>query len=163
MITLINYDKRPTSKGPIIFLAGPTVRGNQPHLHPSWRAEAVRLIGNMVNRDVTVVLPEFDSPTESDKGKDWIPDWEFDWLTTADVKMFWIPRTRELIGLTTNVEFGMWMVRDPHRMVYGRPDDSFRNRYNDIMWRRSGQTQIYNTLYSTIKASLYKVFPHIMI
>lgn len=156
MVTIINYDTQtPKPYGPIVFLAGPTVRGNQPHLHPSWRMQAIQDFVS-AGFDGTLVLPEFESTTASDKGVDWIPDWEFDWLTTADVKMFWIPRTRELIGLTTNVEFGMWMVRDPHRMVYGRPDDSFRNRYNDIMWRRAGQTQIHNTLRTTVTAAMQK-------
>lgn len=157
MLLTINYDtKDPQPHGPVIFLAGPTVRGNQPHLQPSWRRFATAEFRN-AGFDGTLVSPEFDSPTESDKGKDWIPDWEFDWLTTADVKMFWIPRTRELIGLTTNVEFGMWLIGDPHRMVYGRPDDSFRNRYNDIMWRRKGQTQIHNTLEKTVHAAIDKI------
>ena len=44
-----------------IFLAGPTVRGHQPHL-TSWRPDAVNLlkqkgfIGN-------VIIPEFENPT----------------------------------------------------------------------------------------------------
>ncbi|HET6252250.1 MAG TPA: hypothetical protein VFE47_31480 [Tepidisphaeraceae bacterium] len=48
--------------------------------------------------------------------------------------MFWIPRTRELIGLTTNHEFGYWLALKPEKLVYGRPDDAYRCGYLDVMW-----------------------------
>src|SRR3954469_9614769 len=88
----------------VVFLAGPTVRGNQLHL-TSWRPEA---IAEFEKRDFggTLILPEFSERTESDKGKLWIPRWEFAGLTGSDVVLFWVPRTKELIGLTTNHEHG---------------------------------------------------------
>lgn len=116
----------------IIFLAGPTVRGNQPHL-TSWRFEAIEEFERQ-GFDGVLIVPEFTSKTESDKGKMWIPAWEFAGLCVSDVNLFWIPRTRELIGLTTNHEHGYWLAREPRKTTYGRPDDSYRNSYLDAMW-----------------------------
>lgn len=143
---------------PIIFLAGPTVRGNQPHL-TSWRFEAIEEFQRQ-GFDGALIVPEFTSKTESDKGKLWIPAWEFAGLCVSDVNLFWIPRTKELIGLTTNHEHGYWLARKPRKLVYGRPDDSYRNTYLDLMFDFDAQQEnrpqdlIYNTLRDTIKESI---------
>ena len=79
-------------------------------------------------------IPEFADKTESDKYRYDIPVWEFNGLSKSNVIVFWIPRTRELIGLTTNHEHGYWMGRDRSKVVYGRPDDAYRVTYLDIMW-----------------------------
>ena len=143
---------------PSIFLAGPTVRGNQPHL-TSWRFEAIEEFKRQGFKG-SLIIPEFESKTESDKGKTWVPLWEFNGLKKSDCILFWIPRTRELIGLTTNMEFGYWQGREPQKMVYGRPDDAYRMGYLDIMWRAACYEthdytpNIFNTLEETIAASI---------
>lgn len=145
----------------VIFLAGPTVRGNQPHL-TSWRFEAIEEFKRQGFEGILVV-PEFTSKSESDKGKLWIPAWEYAGLSISDVNLFWIPRTKELIGLTTNHEHGFWLARKPQKLVYGRPDDSYRNTYLDLMYdfdaqqENRPQDQIYRSLPETIKASIEKV------
>ena len=48
---------------PIIFLAGPTVRGNQPHL-TSWRFEAIEEFKKQ-GFDGTLIVPEFNNKTIS--------------------------------------------------------------------------------------------------
>jgi nucleoside 2-deoxyribosyltransferase len=147
-----------TIQGPVIFLAGPTVRGNQQHL-TSWRFAAIAEFKKQGYKG-TLIIPEFTSKTESDKGKEWIPLWEYAGLQRADVILFWIPRTRELIGLTTNWEHGYWVGRAQSKCVYGRPDDAYRMGYLDIMWKaaaiNSGQTPppVYNTMETTIKGTL---------
>jgi hypothetical protein len=146
-------------EGPSIFLAGPTVRGHQPHL-TSWRFEAIEEFKRQ-GYEGSLIVPEFTSKTESDKGKEWIPLWEYNGLKKCDVIMFWIPRTRELIALTTNMEFGFWQGREPEKMVYGRPDDAYRMGYLDVMWKavaEEGRYEplIYNTLADTISASIQK-------
>ena len=151
---------------PVVFLAGPTVRGNQPHL-VSWRFDCIDEFEKQ-NFTGSLVVPEFVSKTESDKGKDWIPLWEFNGLRVADCILFWVPRTRELIGLTTNWEFGYWIGRDVERVVYGRPEDSYRNRYLDIMWRaifeeqKREVPQIYSTLEDTVRSSIEKAKSRVM-
>jgi len=115
-----------------IFLAGPTVRGNQPHL-TSWRFEAIDIFKRK-NFEGNLIVPEFSNKHESDKHRQDLPIWEFHGLKNSHVNMFWIPRTRELIGLTTNFELGYWMGRYRDKVVYGRPDDAYRIDYLDIMW-----------------------------
>jgi hypothetical protein len=143
---------------PTVFLAGPTVRGNQLHL-TSWRPDAIDIFAEL-NFPGIIVIPEFTERTESDKGKLWIPKWEFAGLTGVDAIMFWIPRTKELIGLTTNHEQGYWLGKRPQKCVYGRPPESYRNTYNDIMIEiEAVQSErypnpIYDTLRETVAATI---------
>lgn len=141
-----------------IFLAGPTVRGNQPHL-TSWRFAAIKEFERQ-GFNGTLIIPEFSDKHESDKGKFWIPKWEYTGLTACDIIMFWIPRTKELIGLTTNHEHGYWMGRCKKKMVYGRPDDAYRMSYLDIMWEINdlgfddNPLPILKTLEDTVRTSI---------
>ncbi len=143
---------------PVIFLAGPTVRGHQPHL-TSWRFDAIEEFKKQ-GFEGALIVPEFTTKSESDKSKEWIPMWEYNGLKKADCILFWIPRTRELIALTTNMEFGYWQGRQPEKMVYGRPDDAYRIGYLDIMWKavaaekQNYNPAIYNTINETIAASI---------
>ncbi len=148
-------------KLPTIFLAGPTVRGNQPHL-TSWRFAAIDLF-KKYGFDGNLIIPEFSNKLESDKYRYDIPVWEFNGLSRSHVIMFWIPRTRELIGLTTNYEHGYWTAIDRDKVVYGRPDDAYRITYLDIMWVEDAKLKgkscdIYNTLDKTVDAALSKFF-----
>ena len=153
-IDAINFDM------PSIFLAGPTVRGNQPHL-VSWRNEAVVYFREN-DFEGNIIIPEFSDKLESDQNRFDIPVWEFEALQRSHVIMFWIPRTRELIGLTTNHEHGYWMARDRNKVVYGRPQDAYRISYLDIMWVEDNKSRfgknsdcpIYTTLEKTVTASI---------
>jgi nucleoside 2-deoxyribosyltransferase len=151
-----------------VFLAGPTVRGNQPHL-TSWRFEAAKLFREE-GFEGNLIIPEFTDKKESDQVRYDIPVWEFNGLQKSHAIMFWIPRTRELIGLTTNHEHGYWIARDRSKIVYGRPNDAYRMTYLDIMWvqdalRRQKETgvyvscPIYNTLPKTVAATLSRFIP----
>lgn len=128
------------TKGPVIFLAGPTVRGNQGHLGPSWRFEAIELF-EQCGFDGTLIVPEFSDDTKSDKGRVDLPIWENNGLKRANCIMFWLCRTKgdtlkdSLIGLNTNSEISRWCIKAPNKVVYGRPDDAYRIQYNDIMWK----------------------------
>jgi len=143
---------------PVIFLAGPTVRGHQQHLLPSWRTAAIE---EFRKREFTgtLIVPEFSDKAESDKGRYDLPIWEYAGLKIADCIMFWIPRTRELIGLTTNFELGYWL-RWREKLVYGRPNDAYRVDYLDIIWTHDyeesprGISEIYSDLGQTIDAAM---------
>jgi nucleoside 2-deoxyribosyltransferase len=145
---------------PSIFLAGPTVRGHQPHL-TSWRLEAIELF-KQKNFQGNLIIPEFANPKESDKYRYDVPVWEFRGLTKSDIILIWLPRTRELIGLTTNFEMGYWVARERTKVIYGRPDDAYRITYCDIMWVEDSKIQkadcsIHNTLEKTVNATLEKM------
>ena len=145
------------------FLAGPTVRGHQTHLK-SWRPEAVNWFSSY-GFDGNIIIPEFSLPTVSDKYRYDLPAWEFEGLRKSNVIMFWVPRSRELIGLTTNYEIGYWTAKCREKVVYGRPDDAYRIHYCDIMWCEDGKINqngdqnfpIYNTLEKTVKAAMEKM------
>lgn len=160
---IINYEvfhKDVDYSQPTIFLAGPTVRGNQTHL-TSWRDEAIEIfkekefIGNLI-------VPEFENKYESDEVRFDLPQWEFEGLKRCHVIMFWVPRTRELQGQTTNWEHGYWVHRGRDKMVYGRPREAYRTNYLDIMWvedlkdrfNKNSGAHIYTTLERTVQASM---------
>ena len=105
---------------PTCFLAGPTVRGNQLHLK-SWRPDAVNCFKEY-DFDGNIIIPEFSNPVQSDKHRDDLPIWEFEGLRRCKVILFWVARTRELIGLTTNFELGYWVGKNRDKVIYGRPD-----------------------------------------
>lgn len=146
--------------GPYIFLAGPTVRSHQQHLLPSWRLAATDEFASR-RFNGTLIIPEFTEFKKPLPDLD-LPIWEYAGLKMADCIMFWIPRTRELIGLTTNVEIGYWL-RDRHRVVYGRPDDAYHIDYLDTLWLKDfqehgvGTPVIYKNLPDTVAAALRMV------
>ena len=152
---------------PSVFLAGPTVRGNQTHL-TSWRLEAIELFKKN-GFDGNLIIPEFTEKYESDQHRYDLPIWEFEGLRKCNCIMFWIPRTRELIGLTTNFELGYWMGREREKVVYGRPNDAYRINYLDTMWvedykQRFGKNfgaEIYTSLEKTVMASMKKSFENL--
>lgn len=159
MVTVLRYENSLRDlvnvSAPTIFLAGPTVRGNQTHL-TSWRFAAIEEFEQQ-GFTGTLIVPEFTSKTESDKGKFWIPKWEFAGLTGCDCILFWIPRTKELIGLTTNHEMGYWLARNRRKVVYGRPNDSYRNAYLDVMWEidyQEGENSIYLPIQETLAQAI---------
>lgn len=143
---------------PRIFLAGPTVRGHQQHLQPSWRMAAIDAFRERGFQG-SLIVPEFSDKAKSDKGRFDLPIWEYTGLKLADCILFWVPRTRELIGLTTNFELGYWM-RWREKLVYGRPDDAYRVDYLDVLWKKDydehnvGSRIIHNSLVSTVDEAL---------
>jgi len=148
------------AEGETIFLAGPTVRGNQPWLR-SWRFDAMFEFRES-KFEGTIIIPEFSNPSESDKGKLWIPRWEFAGLTGCDTIMFWVPRTQELIGLTTNHEHGYWLGKCREKVVYGRPDIAYRNVYLDVMYEVDAQQRGVEagTIYNTMEATIFQAMVH---
>lgn len=153
-------------EAPTIFLAGPTVRKSQTHL-TSWRIEALKIFQSM-NFEGNLIVPEFQIRPEEIDDKKEIAQWEYRGLILSHVNLFWVPRTPELIGLTTNHEMGYWLAQDRGKVIYGRPEGSYRNAYLDTMWEldwqryhndtRIGGIQptppIYTTLKETCEAAM---------
>ena len=61
--------------------------------------------------------------------------WERKGLENAKNIVFWIPRNMvDMPGLTTNIEFGMYLARTPKKVFYARPNDSEHNGYLDWLY-----------------------------
>jgi hypothetical protein len=124
----------------------------------NWRTEALRLIKescdkNSLSVNVFVPLPESGSVISYDHQI----DWEEDFITRADVKLFWIPRDMEiLLGLTTNFEFGEF-YRD-HNTIYGRPDTAAKIAYLDHKFKKHRpEEKIYTTLEGLVNRAMETV------
>lgn len=155
---IVNYDSDKDihipENMPIIFLAGPTVRSHQTHL-VSWRKECLQLLKKQ-GFNGCVVVPEFDNNGQTQDDTDWIPMWEQKYLHQATCILFWVARTKELIGLTTNCEFGFWLGYNPSKMVYGRPQNAYRVSYLDKIWKVYTNGHIYHHLeFAVIQAIEY--------
>lgn len=130
------FDKRV----PSIFLAGPSPRSF--FLRRTWRDDALSIL----DAEVPVqLLPFPERPTyEVFSGNVFIPlredggfakkyedqvHWEWKALGSASVILFWVPRSIDLPGLTTNVEFGFSCMLRPDRVVFGAPRNAWKTRY----------------------------------
>lgn len=125
---------------PTAFLAGPNPgRHGPPEL--GWRPAAISLFERVwpAERELALLVPEM-----RDRGlvddHELAYEWEHVGRTGCTVEMFWVPRViPQLLGMTTNVEFGMDVSSG--RVVFGAPEDpdnERRNRY--LFWyaRRYG-------------------------
>ena len=120
-----------------LFLAGPTPRSFET---PSWRPEALEILSS-INYNGMVFVPE---------RRNWktLPsythqvEWEERAIAYCKVLVFWVPRRMDIMpGLTTNVEFGRWIMKKPKSISYGRPDDAEHCRYLDwIFLKETGKT-----------------------
>ncbi len=133
---------------PSIFLAGPTPRDAET---PSWRPEALRLLGDQ-GWQGRVFVPE---PRNGPMGK-W-PDpnaqtqWEYHLLTVADCIAFWIPRNmKDMPGLTTNIEFGLFARSK--KVVLGFPSGAEKVGSNEFYARLFG-ISVWGDLSQTMDAA----------
>lgn len=130
-----------------IFLAGPSPRGAE---HLNWRPEALRILESL-GYDGVVFVP---LPRDGrwDYGYDTQVEWERIHLDMADVVVFWVPRDKkDLLGLTTNVEFGMFF--DSGKAVLGYPEDAASMRYLDHHARRE-HVPVCSTLEETLRSAV---------
>ena len=126
---IINYSDQEVIKGKkSIFLAGPTPRDKN---IKSWRKDACKFLEEN-GFDGVVYVPEFSNwkPLENYNDQ---TEWEREGLSNASVILFWIPRQLpDMPAFTTNVEFGYWLHSG--KIIYGRPDDSRKNKYLDWLY-----------------------------
>lgn len=127
-----------------IFLAGPTLR-NSP-FKKSWRKEACEILKNLDFKG-TVYVPEY-SNGENGVDLDTQVIWEREGLTEAKVIVFYVPRKfPELPGLTTNVEFGMYLARRPEATILCCPENAEKNSYLKWLYHYEKPN---STIYSTL-------------
>lgn len=124
-----------------IFLAGPTERisgqiGDGKYSHTEWRNEAISLLRSY-NYDGLVCVPELKEREWTNDYRRTQIDWEEYYLDECGVILFWVPRKLDsLPGFTTNIEFGMYLIKRPFNMTYGHPEDAEKIEYMDIKYKK---------------------------
>lgn len=123
MNVLYSREKIPASITKSIFLAGPTPRSSNVK---SWRPDALIYLYS-VNYNGIVFVPEDRPNGNTEYSYSSQVEWEETCLNIADCILFWIPRSKELPGLTTNHEFGTWCASG--KVVLGCPDSALSVTY----------------------------------
>lgn len=132
-----------------LFLAGPSPRNPD---QPNWRPEALAALEAM-GYDGVVFVP---LPREGDwsHGYDAQVEWELTHLNMADVVLFWVPRSKDLPAMTTNVEFGSFY--DTGKAILGYPKDATQMRYLDHLAKTESVT-VCGTLEDTLRAAVTRL------
>lgn len=132
-----------------MFLAGPSPRNPD---QPNWRPEALAALEAM-GYDGVVFVP---LPREGDwsHGYDAQVEWELTHLNMADVVLFWVPRSKDLPAMTTNVEFGSFY--DTGKAILGYPKDATQMRYLDHLAKTESVT-VCGTLEDTLRAAVTRL------
>ena len=138
---IINYSNQEVlNNKKSIFLAGPTPRKED---IISWRIRACKILEEN-GFDGIVYVPEYSSWKPKYNYMDQT-QWERDALLNASVIVFWIPRELpDMPAFTTNVEFGYWIHSG--KILYGRPDNSIKNKYLDWLYKLDTGMEPYNNL-----------------
>ena len=146
----INYSDQKVINGEkSIFLAGPTPRSDK---IKSWRIEACKILEDN-NFDGIVYVPEYSNNTKFDF-MDQV-EWEREALLNASTIVFWVPRElRDMPAFTTNVEFGYYIHTG--KILYGRPDNSEKNKYLDWLYEIDTNMKPINNLEELLKESINK-------
>lgn len=140
-------DTFPSTTTSSIFLLGPVDRDDP---YTGWQEEALSLLkAKGYKGDVFVPIPEF--PTKLSFQE--IVAWEQKARNRADIKLIWVPRTPDLPGFTTNVEFGEDYKNK--NIVFGTPPGALSVRY---LKKLAGQQNlpVYETLQETVDAAFFK-------
>ena len=107
-----------------IFLAGPVPRKQT----ISWRAKAIQYLYNH-DYNGTIYNPEVTTANYENYYDEQFA-WEHDKLDKSDIIVFWIPRiikNNEALGLTTNIEFGLYAKSN--KLIVGFPKDADEIKY----------------------------------
>ena len=147
-----NYSDEIIIKGKkSIFLAGPTPRDENTI---SWRIDVCDRLEKL-GFDGVVYNPEYSSWKPKSSYIDQA-EWEREALTAATVILFWIPRDlKDMPAFTTNVEFGYWLHTG--KIIYGRPDNSVKNKYLDWLYKIDYNKEPFNDLDELLKESIMMV------
>lgn len=129
-----------------IFLAGPSPRGEVADWNGTWRSEAVAILRRAgFDGHVFIPLPFAGQDYEETTA------WEEHFLDLADQIVFWVPRSEELPGFTTNVEFGEWMKSG--KVNLGYPAGTCKMRFLDRKAVKYG-VSVNHTLEGTLREAV---------
>lgn len=135
------YGDNISSEKKAISLCGPTPRNKKTK---SWRIDAINILNNL-NFDGIVYIPEPKNDINVFKCKEEQMMWERNCYLNSDIILFWVPRKfPNMLGLTTNVEFGYWLKS--RKCIYGRPKNSYRTNYLDWLYKLEYNKVPFDTL-----------------
>jgi hypothetical protein len=120
---------------------------------PAWRKDALAHLRKVMFAG-HVFVPELKNFAAPDKSFDRQQQWQWEWraLEHASFIVFWVPRTmRELPGLTTNIEFGMY--GSSGKAVFGAPPEAEHVDYLRALAER-WRVPTFNALEETLDAAL---------
>ena len=118
-----------TSYDNSIFLAGPTPRNKNVH---SWRNTALKYLEEL-NFSGTVIVPEYRKQSYiSQEGNIYDMSWDHNALENVSKILMWIPRDNNMLGLTSNIEFGYFIKSN--KLYYGRPKNALYMEYLDFLY-----------------------------
>lgn len=144
---VVNYSTvRVLKEDKSIFLAGPTPRSIDVE---TWRNEAIEILRKLGFTGIVYVPEkEFDDRTFDYDNQVW---WEREALNSATTIVFWIPRDiKTMPAFTTNVEFGYWISKNSNKVIYGRPEQSEKNKYLDWLYETETGRKPINNLYDLL-------------
>lgn len=150
MTVVYSREDMPKDETKSMFLAGPVPRKEY---ELSWKNEALEILDSMGYNGV-VYIPENRNPEQKEGNFDLQAqlDWEYTCMCACDAIVFWIPREMrsdfEMIGLTTNVEFGRFL--NSNKLFCGCPDEAPRMEYLKLISR--DKYKWHNTLEDTLKS-----------
>lgn len=130
-----------------LFLAGPSLRPGQVGI--SWRLKALEIL-NLIGYDGIVFVPEAREGNFEDFNYESQILWETRALRASDNILFHINRNTktELLGLTTNDEWGYW--KDSGKCILSTELTADSVRYQE-WWAKDLKVPIYHELFSAIK------------
>lgn len=115
----------------MLFLAGPSERVE---FDKDWRVEAIDTIKEFWDKENTSSLDLIIFSPLNPKFKVGDPEyhftqtfWETEALEICNRIIFWIPRRKDLPGMTTNIEIGQWM--NHCKTFIGLPPEGIKNEY----------------------------------
>ena len=132
-----------------IFLAGPTPRDKNVS---SWRNKAIEIF-KKYNFDGTLIIPERLGKPYYEKENNYEEiKWDLKALEEAKVVMMWIPRNPDMLGLSSNVEFGYLLNKG--NIVYGRPEKAFRCELLDYLYKEKLNRDYSKSLEELVKEAI---------
>ena len=133
-----------------IFLAGPCPRKNY-DTEDKWRKEAIDILGEIGFEGYVL------NPTNKNysKMKDITKqtEWEEEAMKKASAIVFWLPRSEEHPGFTSNIEIGYWV--DKLGVYIGFPKEDKEKNANPYIEVKAKQNK--KKIYSTLKDMLLDV------
>ena len=149
MQVIYSDDLNFSNKKKSIFLAGPTPRSSN---IKSWRPDAIKYFESIGYNGI-IFVPEDKNQVYNMDYNDQIK-WEEKCLNEADCILFWIPRSQELPGFTTNIEWGTWC--NSGKVVIGFPKEAPNTRYLSYYAKKYNVPLAHN-LFETINLAINNI------